>query len=201
MLGGIAELIAGAISMGIGGFLASQAERDHFRFLKRHTSARVLRSCVGEMEREVYAILGSVGVDERTAQAVTRCLLNVECDTSRLGANGGSEDEEQQQLIEKEDVGVTPFLLKFGEGLGAYIVQFDLLFSNVKPISDRGSADQAALHFCCDHRSWLLGRWDHSPHAVLLHQPRPRRFTLFLSSHWCRLASLRRSKSPCYGCW
>lgn len=120
VLGGIAELIAGAISMGIGGFLASQAERDHFRFLKRHTSTRVLRSCVGEVEREVYAILGPVGVDEQTAQAVARCLLNAECDTSRLDANGGSEDEEQQQLIEKEDVGVTPFLLKFGEGLGAY---------------------------------------------------------------------------------
>ncbi|EEB88544.1 hypothetical protein MPER_13562, partial [Moniliophthora perniciosa FA553] len=34
VLGGVAELIAGAISMGIGGFLASQAERDHYRYLK-----------------------------------------------------------------------------------------------------------------------------------------------------------------------
>ncbi|TFY73816.1 hypothetical protein EWM64_g10194, partial [Hericium alpestre] len=52
VLGGVAELIAGAISMGIGGFLASQAERDHYRYLRRATSARVLRSCDGEMERE-----------------------------------------------------------------------------------------------------------------------------------------------------
>ena len=110
--------------MGIGGFLASQAERDHFRFLKRHTSTRVLRSCVGEMEREVYAVLGPVGVDERTSQAVTKCLMDVECDTSRV--NRGSEDEEQQQLRWKNDVGLTPFLLKFGEGLGAYIVQPNL---------------------------------------------------------------------------
>ncbi|KIJ36894.1 hypothetical protein M422DRAFT_91520, partial [Sphaerobolus stellatus SS14] len=33
VVGGVAELIAGAISMGIGGFLASQSERDHYRFL------------------------------------------------------------------------------------------------------------------------------------------------------------------------
>lgn len=117
-MGGIAELIAGAISMGIGGFLASQAERDHFRFLKRHTSARVMRSCAGEMEREVYAVLGPVGVDERTSQAVTKCLMDVECDSSDVN---GSDDEEQQLLRWKKDVGLTPFLLKFGERLGAYI--------------------------------------------------------------------------------
>ncbi|KAL4072194.1 VIT family-domain-containing protein [Scleroderma citrinum] len=117
VLGGIAELIAGAISMGIGGFLASQAERDHYRFLKRHTSTRVLRSCVGQLEREVYGVLGPVGVDERTAQAVTKSLIDVECNTDAGGANGGSDDEEQQQLIEKRDAGITPFLLKFGEGL------------------------------------------------------------------------------------
>ncbi|KAL4072195.1 VIT family-domain-containing protein [Scleroderma yunnanense] len=114
VLGGIAELIAGAISMGIGGFLASQAERDHYRFLKRHTSTRVLRSCVGEMEREVYAVLGPVGVDERTSQAVTKCLMDVECD---YNANGGSDDEERQQLKWGKNVGLTQFLLKFGEGL------------------------------------------------------------------------------------
>ncbi|CDO77405.1 hypothetical protein BN946_scf184857.g11 [Trametes cinnabarina] len=58
ILGGIAELIAGAISMGIGGFLATQAERDHYRYLRKVTAARVLRSCDGEMEREsVFARL------------------------------------------------------------------------------------------------------------------------------------------------
>ncbi|KAJ7436317.1 hypothetical protein B0H11DRAFT_2256366 [Mycena galericulata] len=40
VLGGVAELIAGAISMGIGDFLASQAERDQYRFLRTATSAR-----------------------------------------------------------------------------------------------------------------------------------------------------------------
>lgn len=112
VLGGIAELIAGAISMGIGGFLASQAERDHHRFLRRHISARVQRSCDGEMEREVYAILGLLGVDEHTSQAVTKSLLAAECEGTE-----GPADEERQQLRWKNDVGLTAFLLKFGEGL------------------------------------------------------------------------------------
>ncbi|KAJ7715570.1 Ccc1 family, partial [Mycena maculata] len=34
ILGGMAELIAGAISMGIVSFLASQAERNHYRYLQ-----------------------------------------------------------------------------------------------------------------------------------------------------------------------
>jgi len=116
VLGGIAELIAGAISMGIGGFLASQSERDHYRFLKRHTSSRVLRSCEGEMEREVFAVLGPVGVDERTSRAVTKCLRDVECDTG-VDHNTSSSDEETQPLRWNSEVGLTPFLLKFGEGL------------------------------------------------------------------------------------
>src|SRR5882672_659375 len=58
VLGGVAELIAGAISMGIGGFLASQAERDHYRYLRKTTAARVARSCEGELEREIRDVLG-----------------------------------------------------------------------------------------------------------------------------------------------
>ncbi|KAI6021397.1 VIT family-domain-containing protein [Pisolithus microcarpus] len=95
VLGGIAELIAGAISMGI------EITTDS---LRRHISARVQRSCDGEMEREVYAILGPLGVDEHTSQAVTK-------------RTEGPADEERPQLRWKNDVGLTAFLLKFGEGL------------------------------------------------------------------------------------
>ncbi|KIJ40729.1 hypothetical protein M422DRAFT_256425 [Sphaerobolus stellatus SS14] len=49
---------AGAISIGTGGFLASQSECHHYRFLSKATSVRVLRSCDGEIGREVHAILG-----------------------------------------------------------------------------------------------------------------------------------------------
>ncbi|KZS88564.1 DUF125-domain-containing protein [Sistotremastrum niveocremeum HHB9708] len=109
VLGGVAELIAGAISMGIGGFLASQAERDHYRYLATHTSARVLRSCAGEMEREVCEVLGPIGVDDKLSKQVAQNLHEVEVRTS-----GNSEEEE---LKWSRDVGLTKFLLKFGEGI------------------------------------------------------------------------------------
>ncbi|KAI0657531.1 DUF125-domain-containing protein [Cubamyces menziesii] len=134
ILGGIAELIAGAISMGIGGFLATQAERDHYRYLRKVTAARVLRSCDGEMEREVHAVLGPVGVDEKVSRQVASCLREVEFNSSvpsdeaessstrRAGRASTASDatlisEEGGELRWSQDVGLTAFLLKFGEGL------------------------------------------------------------------------------------
>ncbi|TFK36931.1 membrane fraction protein [Crucibulum laeve] len=122
VLGGIAELIAGAISMGIGGFLASQAERDHYRYLHRQTAQRVVRSCSGEMEREVSEVLGPVGVDDQTCRAVAKCLREVEVDAEEGESvpllNGGvGGDEESPELRWSKDVGLTAFLLKFGQGL------------------------------------------------------------------------------------
>lgn len=101
--------------MGIGGFLASQAERDQYRFQRRHISTHVLLSCIGEIEREVYAVLGPVGVDERTSRAVTKCLLDIGCEE----AGSSSAVDEETQLRWKKGVGIAPFLLKFGHGLGA----------------------------------------------------------------------------------
>jgi VIT1/CCC1 family predicted Fe2+/Mn2+ transporter len=114
VLGGIAELIAGAISMGIGGFLASQAERDHYRFLRRTTKARVRRSCDGEMEREVHAVLGAVGVDEKVSRQLAHSLLEVE---SAIERNDNDLQDEERGLRWSQSVGITEFLLKFGEGL------------------------------------------------------------------------------------
>ncbi|KAL1760712.1 VIT family-domain-containing protein [Schizophyllum commune] len=114
VLGGVAELIAGAISMGIGGFLGSQSERDHYRYLKRHTAARVDRSCEEEMEREVTEILGPVGVDPQTCNLVARSLRKAE---DSAGSSSGGRDEEEGSLRWAKDVGLTAFLLKFGEGL------------------------------------------------------------------------------------
>jgi hypothetical protein len=116
ILGGIAELIAGAISMGIGGFLASQSERDYYRYLRRTTRARVKRSCDGEVEREVYAVLGPVGVDQDLSRQLARRLLEVESGVDR--SNGQASDAERG-LKWCHTVGITEFLLKFGEGLGA----------------------------------------------------------------------------------
>ncbi|KAH9017357.1 DUF125-domain-containing protein [Lactarius deliciosus] len=106
VLGGIAELIAGAISMGIGGFLASQAERDHYRFLRRTTKARVLRSCDGEMEREVHAVLGAVGVDKKVSRQVAHSLLEAES-----GERSSGLPDEEHGLRWSQSVGITEFLL------------------------------------------------------------------------------------------
>jgi VIT1/CCC1 family predicted Fe2+/Mn2+ transporter len=121
VLGGIAELIAGAISMGIGGFLASQSERDYFRYQRRTTAERVVQSCAGEMEREVQEVLGPLGVDDKTCREVTRSLREVEVDDAAGTPGGGyvtgRDEENHAQLRWSSEVGLTAFLLKFGQGL------------------------------------------------------------------------------------
>ncbi|KAJ7050414.1 membrane fraction protein [Mycena amicta] len=115
VLGGVAELIAGAISMGIGGFLASQSERDHYRFLRDTTAARVVRSCDGEMEREVADVLAPIGVDERTCRQVARCLRDAELPSGSTATSLTHHDlESNESLRWSKQVGLTPFLLKFG---------------------------------------------------------------------------------------
>ncbi|CAD6570990.1 MAG: hypothetical protein TREMPRED_000087 [Tremellales sp. Tagirdzhanova-0007] len=140
--GGLAELCAGAISMGLGGYLASQAELDHFHYLRKQTQARVLRSCVGEMEREIHAILGPLGVKETLSRLIANDLRAVEdkswggqVDDSEgimaapargiqeekrrgcLGRRRREAEEENGGIKGNADMGLTAFLLKFGEGL------------------------------------------------------------------------------------
>jgi len=117
ILGGIAELIAGAISMGIGGFLASQAERDYYRYQRKSTAARVKRSCDGEIQREVAQVLGPVGVDENICSSVAKCLLDLELESEGHGSDSRPSSIEDGGLKWSKDVGVTAFLIKFGEGL------------------------------------------------------------------------------------
>jgi VIT1/CCC1 family predicted Fe2+/Mn2+ transporter len=92
--------------------VASQAERDHYRYQAASTSARVVRSCQGEMEREVTAVLGPVGVSESLCQQVAQSLRQVELSAEDLVSDSASE-----QLRWSKEVGLTAFLLKFGEGL------------------------------------------------------------------------------------
>ncbi|KAF9471403.1 hypothetical protein BDN70DRAFT_926161 [Pholiota conissans] len=107
--------------MGIGGFLASQAERDHYRYLRQHTLQRVHRSCAGEIEREVLGVLGPVGVDEPTCRAVARSLHDVEDHTPEGGyhnVNGHPVDDREALGIRmSKDAGLTAFFVKFGQGL------------------------------------------------------------------------------------
>ena len=104
--------------MGIGGFLASQAERDHYRYQRRSTAARVKRSCEGEIQREVAEVLGPVGVDEKICSSVAKCLLDLELESGGHGSDSRSLITEDGGLKWSKDVGVTAFLIKFGDGLG-----------------------------------------------------------------------------------
>jgi hypothetical protein len=97
VLGGVAELLAGALSMGLGGFLAAQAERDATRHTRRALAAHVGRSCAAETAREVLALLGPLGVSARVAG-------DVAADLARAEDPAG-------------DAGASAFLLRFGEGM------------------------------------------------------------------------------------
>lgn len=144
VLAGLAELVSGAISMGIGGFLSAQAELSHYAYNEKLTRERVQRSCKSEIQRQVQDILKSYGIEQDTCAKVALELSNreVERRESQLasfrspqnasskqrklfgilplpGAN--STDQEAQALLEnaedKEMLGLTPFLLRVGEGL------------------------------------------------------------------------------------
>ncbi|POY73501.1 hypothetical protein BMF94_3438 [Rhodotorula taiwanensis] len=144
---GVAELVSGALSMGVGGYLSAQAERDHYRYLRKQTRERVMRSCAGEMEREVNAILSPLGVESALSRRVAGALLSVEATLPPPQAppsilrqclnavarrpkfsNLENGDSERSRLLpttarkdadgeDEDEKGLTAFLLKFGEGL------------------------------------------------------------------------------------
>lgn len=119
-----------------GSLVASQAERDHFRYLRKETRLRVKRSCAGEMEREVHAVLGPVGVEEKLSRQVADSLLLLEDEQvaaeehQTLAAptpvpwfqlwRREAKNDNESGLRWSEDVGLTAFLLKFGQGLGKH---------------------------------------------------------------------------------
>lgn len=164
--------------MGIGGFLASQAERDHYRYLKKVTSARVVRSCDGEMEREVFGVLGPIGVDEKTSRMVARCLRDVEVDSAGEGSSSSSTHSvEDAGLKWSSSVGLSAFLLKFGEGLeeiptrrmytsaftigmgyllGGLIPLLPYFFSKQRTSTSPSLTDQRSFSSNCSHRVDLL---------------------------------------------
>lgn len=55
--------------------VGSQSERHHYRYRLKQTTSRMNRSCAGQMEREVYELLGPVGVTEKVSQQVADNLM------------------------------------------------------------------------------------------------------------------------------
>lgn len=116
VIGGLAELLSGAISMGIGGFLAAQGDRNQYLYLNRTTQERVARSCVGEMEREVFEVLEKTGVDSKVSSLVTASLYRAEKERRvHIPAPRFSLKSLRERV--GDDVGLTPFLVHFGEGM------------------------------------------------------------------------------------
>lgn len=70
---GVAELVAGGISMGLGGFLAAQTEAEHFRS-ERIREEREVEEIPAEERAEVNNILVSYGLNANEAQRVTEAL-------------------------------------------------------------------------------------------------------------------------------
>ena len=197
VLGGVAELIAGAISMGIGGFLASQAERDHHRYLRRTTKARVQRSCDGEMEREVHAVLGPVGVNESVSRQVALNLLEVESTTAEQ--SGGLSDAEHG-LKWSQSVGLTEFLLKFGQSIGALPHPVCLLHYLGSRHVLRGCPNAPHVLVCLYDRDGLSRR-RHDPVNSLLYHPQGAHCArLLVYRHWYRSTHLWRCQGEGYWC-
>lgn len=119
MIAGLAELCAGAVSMGLGGFLSAQAEGEHYSHTERSTEERVSRSCEGELSSEVLEILQPYGVPRELAEQVAHSLQDAEAkkQQQRLQAKqvkGNVSGFAEEELANR---GLTPFLLRLGQGL------------------------------------------------------------------------------------
>src|SRR5947207_15997582 len=96
VVGGLAELFSGAISMGVGGYFSTKAERDHYNYLHRQTHQRMQETSMISFEREIYDIFNQYGLDHKTTQRMSRCLYVKDLES------GDS---------------LTGFIMKFGEGV------------------------------------------------------------------------------------
>lgn len=73
--GGLAELIAGSISMGLGGYLAAKSEAESYYATQTETRKRILRE-PDLIADDVRGIMDGIGLPEHLAENVTQCLAN-----------------------------------------------------------------------------------------------------------------------------
>ncbi|KAI9344733.1 Ccc1 family [Pilaira anomala] len=71
--GGAAELVSGAISMGLGGYLAARSEIDHYK-TERQREQREVEECPQDEEDEIVEILEPYGLDRDTIQPLIEKL-------------------------------------------------------------------------------------------------------------------------------
>src|SRR5580765_5032398 len=70
---GLAEIAAGSIAMGLGGYLAARSDAEHYASERRREQAEV-RDIPAAETKEVIDLLGSYGVDEEAAGPLVRAL-------------------------------------------------------------------------------------------------------------------------------
>ena len=80
VLGGLAELFSGSLSMGLGAYIAAITDRQHYQTEMRREFDEVEKVPEQEME-EVYDILCSYGPDRQTAKPYVETL----CKNKRQG--------------------------------------------------------------------------------------------------------------------
>lgn len=73
IIGGLAELFSGSISMGLGAYLAAVTDRDHYKCEEAREREEVCLKPSAEKE-EVHEILNGYGIDREASQAVVDCL-------------------------------------------------------------------------------------------------------------------------------
>lgn len=120
--GGFAELISGAISMGIGGYLAAKAEQDTFRHKHREYTKKLQIACESEVEREVHDVLAEVGITQGVSRVVARSLQQAEQVANETAMPIKDEKSKVRHRFSWRTepvptVGTTAFLLKYGEGM------------------------------------------------------------------------------------
>jgi len=74
ILGGLAELFAGAISMGLGAFLAATTELKHYQ-VEEARELREVDACPQAEEREIYEIMEEYGLDHERVRPIVEGLM------------------------------------------------------------------------------------------------------------------------------
>src|SRR6185369_6214800 len=64
LIAGLAEVVAGTISMGLGGYLAGQTEIDHYEG-EQLREAKEVKEIPHEEEREIKELLGAYGISDK----------------------------------------------------------------------------------------------------------------------------------------
>jgi hypothetical protein len=148
--------------------------------------------------------LGPVGLDQNVSQRVAHSLLEVESgmDQSNGHASASATDAEHG-LRWSQSVGVTEFLLKFGEGLGTrvcLVVFYEVDFYLQGFIRSRGSSNAPPLPVCIYDWDGLSYRGHDPINSLFFYPDRAHRAHLLVHLYWYCSTYLRCCQGEDYWC-